>query len=47
MLEADKLALTRNGEYVRKGYLNEGLFVLSITFGITNGSSSFAFAYIA
>ena len=45
MLKANKVALTKNEEYVGMGYLNEGLFVLNITFGITNGSSSFAFAY--
>lgn len=28
VFEADKLVLTRNGEYVGKGYLNGGLFVL-------------------
>ena len=47
VLEANKVVLTRNGEYVGKGYLNEDLVVLNITSGITNGSSSFAFAYIA
>ena len=47
VLEANKVVLTRNGEYVGKRYLNEGLFVFFITFGITNGTSSYAFAYIA
>ena len=47
VLEADKVVLTGNGEYVGKRYLNESLFELSITFGITNGSFSSAFACIA
>ncbi|XP_039141238.1 uncharacterized protein LOC120278531 [Dioscorea cayenensis subsp. rotundata] len=41
VLEADRVVLTKNGEFVGKGYLNEGLFVLNIANG--NSSSS---AYI-
>ena len=47
VLETDKVVLTRNGEYVGKGYLNEGLFLSSITSRIKNGISSSTFAYIA
>ena len=41
VLEANKVVWT-----VGKGYLNKGLFVLNITFEITNDSSSSAFTYI-
>ena len=43
ILEGDKVVLTKNGEFVGKGYLSNGLFVLNTTFMNANTSS---FAYI-
>ena len=42
-MEGDKVVLTKNGEFVGKGYLSNGLFVLNTTFMNANTSS---FAYI-
>ena len=43
ILDGDKVVLTKNGEFVGKGYLSNGLFVLNTTFMNANVSSS---AYI-
>ncbi|KAA0035615.1 ty1-copia retrotransposon protein [Cucumis melo var. makuwa] len=43
VLEDDKVVLTKNGEFVNKGYLSNGLFVLNIVSMNANVSS---FAYI-
>lgn len=43
VLEYDKVVITRNGEFVGKGYLSGGLFVLNIVEMNDNASSS---AYI-
>lgn len=47
VFEADKVVITRNGDFVGKGYLAHGLFVLNIIFVISNENSSVASAYIA
>ncbi|KAA0035366.1 ty1-copia retrotransposon protein [Cucumis melo var. makuwa] len=43
VLEGDKVVLTRNREFVSKGYLSNGLFILDIVSMNANGSYS---AYI-
>ncbi|XP_021764848.1 uncharacterized protein LOC110729418 [Chenopodium quinoa] len=41
VFEADKIVMTKNGDFVGKGYLNNGLFVLNVM--NENGSTSFAY----
>ncbi|VFQ77216.1 unnamed protein product [Cuscuta campestris] len=45
VFEADKLVLTRNGEYVGKGYLSGGLFALDVS--VNNMNKASTSAYIA
>ncbi|KAA0049696.1 ty1-copia retrotransposon protein [Cucumis melo var. makuwa] len=40
VLEGDKVVLTKNGDFVDKGYLSNGLFVLNTIFMNANASSS-------
>ncbi|TYK15379.1 ty1-copia retrotransposon protein [Cucumis melo var. makuwa] len=40
VLESDKVVLTKNGDFVGKGYLSNGLFVLNTIFMNANASSS-------
>ena len=44
VLKANKITITRNGEFVGKGYVNGGLFVLNT---IEMNNVAFSFAYIA
>ncbi|KAH6794775.1 centromere protein X [Perilla frutescens var. hirtella] len=45
VVESDRVVLTKNGEFVGKGYLNEGLFVLNVASELVNGNCSTS-AYI-
>ncbi|GJW69483.1 hypothetical protein Tco_0123907 [Tanacetum coccineum] len=42
-LEGDKIVITRNNDFVGKGYVVDGLFVLSID---SSSNASYSFAYI-
>ena len=46
VFEADKVIITKNGDFVGKGYLADGLFVLNTIFAAPNISFSVIFAYI-
>uniref|UniRef100_A0A1U7XD95 Uncharacterized protein LOC104232850 n=1 Tax=Nicotiana sylvestris TaxID=4096 RepID=A0A1U7XD95_NICSY len=47
IFEYDKVVISRGGDFVGKGYLSGGLFVLNITQKITNNASTFNSAYIS
>ncbi|XP_075076332.1 uncharacterized protein LOC142162988 [Nicotiana tabacum] len=47
VFESDKVVISHGGDFVRKGYLSGGLFVLNFAQEITNNSSIFNSAYIA
>ncbi|KAA0042258.1 ty1-copia retrotransposon protein [Cucumis melo var. makuwa] len=47
MLEGDKVVLTKNGEFVGKGYLSNGLFVLNtISVNANASSSAYVIGYV-
>ena len=40
LFESDKIVLTKNDAFVRKGYCNQGLFMLNVSNIINNNASS-------
>ena len=47
VFEANKVIITKNEDFLGKGYLTDGLLVLDIIFAAPNTSSFTAFTYIA
>ncbi|XP_075077010.1 uncharacterized protein LOC142163773 [Nicotiana tabacum] len=47
IFESDKVVISRGGDFVGKGYLSEGLFILNIAQDSTKNASTFNSAYIA
>ena len=45
MFDSNKIVLTKNDAFVRKGYCNQDLFMLNVS-EILNNKASSSFAYI-